>query len=49
MAAFDQEWSGALPYTVLLDPKGAVLWKHEGAIDPLALKRQIVNALGRTQ
>lgn len=49
MAAFDKDWSGALPYTVLLDPKGAVLWRHEGAIDPLVLKRQIVNVLGRLQ
>ncbi len=48
MAAFDKEWSGALPYSVLLDPQGAVLWKHEGAIDPLELKRKIVGALGRS-
>jgi thiol-disulfide isomerase/thioredoxin len=48
MAAFDKDWSGALPYTVLLDPKGQVLWKHEGAIDPLELKRKIVSVLGRS-
>ena len=48
MAAFDKDWSGALPFTMLLGPKGEVLWKHEGAVDPLELKRKIVGALGRS-
>jgi peroxiredoxin len=45
--AFDKEWRGGLPYTVLLSPKGDVLWKTEEAIDPLELKRQILKAIGR--
>lgn len=45
--AFDKDWSGALPYTVLLSPKGEVLFRHEGAIEPLALKREILKVLGR--
>ena len=45
--AFDPEWRGALPYTVLLSAKGDVLWKQEGAIDPLELKREILKAIGR--
>ena len=45
--AFDKEWRGALPYTVLLDARGAVLWRQEGAIDPLELKREILKAIGR--
>ena len=45
--AFDKDWRGALPYTVLLGPKGEVLHKIEGAIDPLALKREILKAIGR--
>jgi thiol-disulfide isomerase/thioredoxin len=47
MTAFEKSWSGALPYTMLLGPKGEVLYQHEGAIDALELKRQIVKALGR--
>ena len=47
MEAFDKGWKGALPYTVLLGPKGEELWKQEGPIDPLALKRAIVKAIGR--
>ncbi|MHA3773359.1 redoxin family protein [Verrucomicrobiota bacterium sgz303538] len=45
--AFDKEWSGALPFTVLLGPKGEVLYRHEGAIEPLELKRTILKAIGR--
>ena len=47
MEAFDREWKGALPYTVLLGPTGETLWKQEGPIDPIDLKRAIVKALGR--
>jgi hypothetical protein len=49
IAAFDKDkkWSGALPYTVLLDAKGEVLYKNEGPIDPAALKKEILKAIGR--
>lgn len=47
MEAFDKEWSGALPFTMLIGPKGEVLYRHEGAIDPLELKRAILKAIGR--
>lgn len=43
--AIDKDWSGALPYTALIAPGGEVLYKHQGAIDPLELKRQIVKVL----
>jgi len=45
--AFDKKWSGALPYTVLLGPKGDILYEQDGPIEPLALKRAILKALGR--
>jgi peroxiredoxin len=45
MEAFDLKWDGALPYTILLGPDGAVLYKHQDAIDPLEVKRAIVGAL----
>ncbi|MBN1492480.1 MAG: redoxin domain-containing protein [Phycisphaerae bacterium] len=44
----DPEWSGALPYTLLIEPGGKVLYRKEGAIDPLELRRAIVNKLGRS-
>ncbi|MEW6302330.1 MAG: redoxin family protein [Verrucomicrobiota bacterium] len=45
MAAFDNTWEGALPYTVLIGPKGEILYKRLGEIDPLELKREIVKNL----
>ena len=47
MAAFDKKWTGALPYTVLLGAKGEVLYKQEGPIEAIELKREILKALGR--
>ena len=43
--AFDPKWNAALPYTVLLAPGGEVLYKAQGEINPLELKRAIVKAL----
>lgn len=43
--AFDPEWQGEAPYTVLLSPEGQVLYKEAGSIDPLAVKRAILKAL----
>ncbi len=41
-------WEGVLPYTVLLAPGGEMVYSHAGQIDPLELKRAIVDKLGRT-
>jgi peroxiredoxin len=43
--AFDPEWQGAVPYTVLVAPDGKILYREAGSIDPLALKRAIVKAM----
>jgi peroxiredoxin len=45
MGAFDKEWRGAVPLTVLIAPGGEILYREEGAIDPLEAKRAIVKAL----
>ena len=42
MGAFEGEWNGAVPYTVLLSPSGEVIYRRQGAIDPLELKRTII-------
>ena len=42
--AFNPAWQGEVPYTVLLGPKGEVLYSETGSIDFLALKRAIVKA-----
>jgi len=45
MDAFDAKWNGGLPYTVLISPTGEVLYREQGEIDALALKRAIVKSL----
>jgi peroxiredoxin len=42
MAAFDPEWNDALPYTVLIGPDGRVVYRHQGEIDPLEVRRTIL-------
>jgi len=42
MAAFDPDWNGAVPYTMLIKPGGEVVYKHQGEIDALKLKRLII-------
>ena len=46
--ALDKEWPGPMPYTLLIAPGGKVLYRKSGAIDPLEVKRAIVDLLGRT-
>lgn len=41
-AAFDPDWQSAVPYTVLLAPDGKVLYKKQGSIDILELRRTIL-------
>jgi len=40
--------SGALPYTMLIHPGGKVIYRHEGKIDPLVVKREIIKVMGNT-
>ena len=42
MAAFDPEWNAAVPYTMLIRPDGEVVYKHQGEINPLELRRLII-------
>jgi peroxiredoxin len=44
-AAFDPTWQSAVPYTVLLDSDGTVLYKNMGSVDILELRRTILAAL----
>jgi thiol-disulfide isomerase/thioredoxin len=42
MAAFNPNWKGAVPYTVLLSPGGEILYERQGPVDPLELRRLII-------
>lgn len=45
--AVDKEWPGALPYTLLIEPGGKVIYRVLGELSPLDLKKAIVGRLGR--
>jgi hypothetical protein len=47
--AFNPKWEGPVPYTVLLDPEGRVLYEEIDTINTLALKRAIVKALNEVK
>ncbi|MFM7155519.1 MAG: redoxin domain-containing protein [Bacteroidota bacterium] len=41
--AVDPQWEGALPYTILVEPGGKVVWKSMGTVNFTELKRVIVD------
>ncbi len=45
--AVDPKWPGAIPYTLLIKPGGEVAYRHLGAIEPLVVKKAVVECLGR--
>lgn len=47
--AFDPQWQGQVPYTVLINPAGKVVYSEDGSVDVLALKRAIKKALDEAE
>jgi peroxiredoxin len=43
--AFDPQWQGAVPFSVVIDDKGKVVYREDDSLDILAVKRAIVKAL----
>ena len=41
--AVDPDWKGALPYTMLVEPGGKIVYRQQGTIDPLKVKKMIVD------
>jgi peroxiredoxin len=44
----DKDWQGPVPYTLLIAPDGKIVYRKTGAIEPVEVKRAIVDFLGRT-
>ena len=40
--AFDPQWQGGVPYTVLISQDGKILYREQGALDILKLRRTIL-------
>jgi len=45
--AVDPKWPGAIPYTLLIKPRGEVAYRHLGEIEPFEVKKAVVECLGR--
>ncbi len=39
------EWTGALPFTVIISPEGEILWTHSEEIDVVELRKQILKGI----
>lgn len=44
----DKEWQGPVPYTLVIAPGGKVLYRKSGPLEPLTVRRAVVDQLGRT-
>ena len=42
--AVDPDWQGALPYTLLIEPGGKIIYKKQDMIDPARMKKLIVDS-----
>ena len=42
--AVDPKWQGAIPYTIVVEPGGNIIYARQGAIDPASLKKIIVES-----
>jgi len=47
MATVDKDLLGGIPYTILIQPGGKVIYRRVGIIEPLELKKAIVGYVGR--
>ena len=45
MGAFDPDWSGGVPYSMVIAPGGQVLYKENGTLDVLKARRAILASL----
>lgn len=46
MKTLDDQWQGGVPYTVLVNPQGEVVWRNHGVVEEEEMLRQIVNVIG---
>ena len=45
MAAFDKSWDSGVPFTLVVDPEGKVIFQHAGEVDILKLRRVLLASL----
>jgi peroxiredoxin len=42
MAAFDKTWESGVPFTMVVDPDGKVIYQHAGVVDVLQMRRVLL-------
>jgi thiol-disulfide isomerase/thioredoxin len=46
IAALDPDWPGPAPHTVLVGPKGDVIWRHNGPVNGDELRAKVLEYMG---
>lgn len=46
--ALDPQWEGPVAYTLIISPKGEVVYRHQGEITPVDVRKALVEKIGRT-
>jgi peroxiredoxin len=46
MKVLDPQWPGGMPHTVLVNPKGEIIWRQNGPVDGEKLRDAILQAMG---
>lgn len=46
--SLDKDWPGPVPHTILIAPGGKIVYRKNGEIEPLAVRRVLADHLGRT-
>lgn len=46
MKALDPAWPGAVPHTLLVDPDGKIVWRHNGLVDAEELLDAVLGHMG---
>jgi hypothetical protein len=41
--AIDPQWQGGLPYTMVIEPGGNIIYRKQDIIDPAQMKKLIVD------
>jgi thiol-disulfide isomerase/thioredoxin len=46
--AFDPSWESGVPFTLVLSPDGKVVYRHEGEVDIITLRRRLLASFSNT-
>ena len=47
ISTIDTSWNGKTPYSLMIAPEGEIIYKWEGQLDLLEVRKKIINEIGR--